>query len=799
MHQQPVAPVLTRFWTPPLAAALVTCAALLWGGQSPGYGLLSLWPLPPLLALLLGCLLGGAFGGKAASLPPRAAQSAANWLFSAALLVGSFTFLGSPAGASIHLSRELVSALLPVPWVAAGLGLAWLLRTHATSPARVFAAVCGASAIVILLGAVAGEWLDYRPYLPAFGAAAMAAAAGVAAHAAHRRPLLLLSVALAVGWLLFLLFSVPAASPAANAFGEIRQSQLPAWLAAGMVGVLILALFAGRWPTAAPWPPLPLINFLAWFWCIGAALVFMGVGQTVAPRAISGAFLSVVAILAGLAVPGFLIARQISARRLFFIFWAAFAGLLVVSAFALLPAPLIAVIADLPLAGLYFAALLFALALLLGGLIPAVFNLTGERLPGQVTWLWAAFLLAPLIAMPLSGQLSPQLKLNIGGGICVFVWLVCWRQSHTWGELWPGAAQRQQRPGTMPTAFPPAEPEVASRDAAAGLVKSTERLALGPLRALLRIARAGLRAVEHQLSGIWSKGSAGRRLALDQSSSALFRTARILILPVSLAAGAIERLIVLVSSLCRPAQRALTFVSSKLAVFSSPSRAAQQAPTRWAEQDFRLALELQPGHRYQFSGELWISGRECACIVYIQLERARAYKKVFVSRGYVDEQLASGREAAELQAILLRAGFRFAAAEAKARRFTSKTLNLEREAGELLLTAQDRWCDFRSATPSLGLGGAYLCSLSYPRDPCRGATTLQACRNCNVPELWERCAKLVISGTAGAERGGRLLRFGYFTCPEREGALIPQECLGRQCFSPTVVAKITWADLGRTA
>jgi len=776
-------------------------AAALWGYSFPGHGLALVLPIPPLFALIAGCLLSAPFSGGPADVARKRRRAAAIWLFLAALAAASLALPVWLAGCSLFPAHPLAKWLVALPWLISGIGMANLWRDLEMPPSRTSSAILVALAATVAAGMLAGGSLD-TPWLTAAAAGAVALAAVITAHAAGLARLRLLAAAVAACWAgLLLLRSLGAylvTQPAVDAAARITHL---GWPLAALAGALLLALFFWMPSSVGRWVRLPEINLLVCIWSVGAGLVFAGAAAIGgAARGSVDIYSAAVFLLIGMAVANLLLRPRVSAQALYLVSWVALIGLIGVFIYTVLSAVFAVAVRRFFLVDVVAASLLFGIALALGSLIPAALNLTWEYRPEHLPWLWGAFQVALLLGLGIGRNLSPIWSMNLGAGTCVLVWIVGWQKSDTWIELWraaPGLEERERITDSFDLLRADNIPLLVRLSLRAR--RSANYLVLRPLRLAPPFALRCMEAIKRELFDALSGGDAGKRLLPPETPEARDWLNRVGAAPAALVVWTIQQPLRLLRRGWEPAHRLALFILSRISPLVESDKAKRKPSTRWDGRSFRLAVETQRSRGYELTGELWIGPRECSCVISIALDEERqVIKKVFLSRRYVEDRAALGRDPQELQAVLLRAGFRIAVADLKAGRFASRTIDLENEARKLLGAAQDRWCEFRSSSPSLSMGGAYICSLAYPRDPSRGAATVEACRTCNVPELWERCSNLVILGTVGAQRENRLWRAGYFTCPQQEGCVDPQRCLGQQCFTPSIVTRVTWADLGRT-
>jgi hypothetical protein len=645
------------------------------------------------------------------------------------------------------------------------------------------------------------EWSDPAALMAA-GAATAGLAAVIAAHAAGSVIQGGLGAVLAVGWAALLLplsgNPYPSIGLVTSATVDIRRLGWTAVLAGGaLLFVFLLKMRHSLRPASA----LLRLNLLVWVWCVGGGLVLGGtmrLASDTMPLSLDGSHWAAAIVLGGLGLAGLLVRPVIRPKGFLFAYWAAYAGLVAAFIHSVLSLQLIALARGrVPLFEILSPVVLFGLASAFGLVVPTTLNLCWNQSPRCVPGLWAAFQVAAAMGLSAGRYLSPWWQIDFGGGICVLPLVVGWMQSETFYGV--AVLTEEERAGGYPGISESSELSFADLLSlrTRGLVNL---LLLHPLRQTVSSACDLFHGFKQTVGVAWAREVGGRHIVLHETPETEGWLCRALAAPITIPVWGVTRLFRLCRRGYRLGRRAAEIVFSVLLPRAFVKKADPDVPARWNEREYRLAVETRTNLQYQLTGELWTSGRECFCLINVQSDRWRVAKRFFVSRQYVQDHAALGRNHEEIQNMLLRAGFRTVVVNLQAGRFTSQPVDLEHKSHKSLEASRHRWCEFRTSASSLGMGGAYICDVAYPRDPCRGATTVEACSGCNVPELWERCSNLVISGTAGTHQDDRFWRSGHFSCSEQGGGILnPRQCLCKPCFVPSVVKQIIWADPGRTA
>jgi hypothetical protein len=218
---------------------------------------------------------------------------------------------------------------------------------------------------------------------------------------------------------------------------------------------------------------------------------------------------------------------------------------------------------------------------------------------------------------------------------------------------------------------------------------------------------------------------------------------------------------------------------------------APDAPEPWDERFFRAETIGPRGRRFELVGHLWRSRRRCGCIVTVPILSGRVEKAVEVRSHHRALRELFETDPEQVKKILLRAAFRMAVRDLNAGLVASRTVECESPREDLLEPHQDRYCELREELPGIG----YRCRQPLPQDATRGGTTLSACARCNLPEVWERCSNLKLEGTTGFQDDEeRLHRRAHLMCRLTEKIVPAEECLSKDCFSPSVITRVIALD-----
>jgi len=213
----------------------------------------------------------------------------------------------------------------------------------------------------------------------------------------------------------------------------------------------------------------------------------------------------------------------------------------------------------------------------------------------------------------------------------------------------------------------------------------------------------------------------------------------------------------------------------------------------WDDRRFRAALVGPDGRHFELLGHLWASRRRRGCVVTVLSPSGQVDKGVEVAVASREVRNLLDQDPEQLKKILLRAAYRTAVMDIRAGALASRVIKCDAPREDLVEPHQDRYCELREELPGIG----FRCRQPLPQDGSRGGTTLAACSGCNFPEIWERCRSLKLEGTVGTV-DEVLHRQAHMLCSMTGSIADVGECLGRECFSPSLVTRIIAVDQRRT-
>jgi hypothetical protein len=215
----------------------------------------------------------------------------------------------------------------------------------------------------------------------------------------------------------------------------------------------------------------------------------------------------------------------------------------------------------------------------------------------------------------------------------------------------------------------------------------------------------------------------------------------------------------------------------------------------WDERVFHCEMIGPRGRRFELSGHLWKSRRRCGCVVTVPILSGRSQKAVEVNVRHRQVRQMFEQDPDQLKRIMLRAAFRMAALDLSMGMASSRSVICGSPRDDLLEPHQDRQCELREEVVT----GGHRCRAPLSQDAARGGTTLSACEGCNYPEIWQRCASLELKGTTGfTNERDALLRQAHLLCRLDSKVVDPEECLTRDCFSPSLMTRIISLDYRHT-
>ena len=222
---------------------------------------------------------------------------------------------------------------------------------------------------------------------------------------------------------------------------------------------------------------------------------------------------------------------------------------------------------------------------------------------------------------------------------------------------------------------------------------------------------------------------------------------------------------------------------------------APDTPEPWDDRVFRTAVVGPRGRQFELFGHLWASRRRRGCVVTIPILSGNEEKAVEVDARHREVRTLLREDAEEVKKLLLRAAYRMAVRDVVAGLHATRTVVCDSPRQDLIEPHQDRYCELREEVP----GGRFRCRVPMEQDRRRGATTLSACAQCDFPEIWQRCDHLNLEGTVGVVGDdGVLRRRAQMVCRLERKRPEVENCPQRECFSPSVITRVTEVETGRT-